>query len=138
MRIHPVVLIGLLLLMGGCAAGTQRLTSTTYSPHTNPVFVTKASLPPDSFEPVADLEESKGWYGSTDNTQQVLADRARELGADAVLNMKSLRAHDPPRRPADCVSGDVQERAFLFPSPKTSIEKQGRTGCRLLEQQLVG
>jgi len=92
MRIHPVVLIGLLMLVGGCAAGTRQLTSTTYPAHTNLVFVTKSTLPPESFEPIADLEESKGWYGSTDNTQQALADRARELGADAVLNMKSWHA----------------------------------------------
>ncbi len=92
MRIYPVALVGSLLLVSGCAAGTHRLTSTTYPPHTNPVFVTKATLPLESFEPIADLEESKGWYGSTDNTQQALADRARELGADAVLNMKSWHA----------------------------------------------
>jgi len=92
MRIQPVVLIGLLMLVGGCAAGTRQLTSTTYPAHTNLVFVTKSTLPPESFEPIADLEESKGWYGSTDNTQQALADRARELGADAVLNMKSWHA----------------------------------------------
>jgi len=92
MRIQPVVLIGLLMLVGGCAAGTRQLTSTTYPAHTNLVFVTKSTLLPESFEPIADLEESKGWYGSTDNTQQALADRARELGADAVLNMKSWHA----------------------------------------------
>ena len=92
MRIQPVVLIGLLMLVGGCAAGTRQLTSTTYPANTNLVFVTKSTLPPESFEPIADLEESKGWYGSTDNTQQALADRARELGADAVLNMKSWHA----------------------------------------------
>ena len=98
MRIHPVALAGFLLLVSGCAAGTHRPTSTTYPPHTkypphtNPVFVTKATLPPESFELIAALEESKGWYGSTDNTQQALADRARELGADAVLNMKSWHA----------------------------------------------
>ena len=91
-RIRPRVLISFLLLLGGCAAGTRPLTSTTHPPHANPVFVTKASLSPESFEPVADLELSKGWYGSTDNTQQALADRARELGADAVINMKSWHA----------------------------------------------
>ena len=90
-HICPLVLISLLLL-GECAAGTRPLTSTTYPPHANPVFVTKASLSPETFEPVADLELSKGWYGSTDNTQQALADRARELGADAVINMKSWHA----------------------------------------------
>jgi hypothetical protein len=42
------------------------------------------------FEAIADLEASKGWYGSTDNTQQALADRARELGADAVLRHEEL------------------------------------------------
>src|SRR5262249_17218232 len=90
-RICLLVLISLLLL-GGCAAGTRPLTPTTYPPHTNPVFVTKASLPLESFEPVAELELSKGWYGSFDNTQQALAERARELGADAVINMKSWHA----------------------------------------------
>src|SRR2546426_11193060 len=92
MRIEPLALLGLFLLKAGCASGTHRLTPATYAGHTNPVFTTKAPLPSESFEPVADLELSKGWYGSTDNTQQALADRARELGADAVINMKSWHA----------------------------------------------
>ena len=92
MRIYPFALAGLFLLMAGCASGTHRLTAATYAGHTNPVFITKATLPSESFEPIADLELSKGWYGSTDNTQQALADRARELGADAVLSMKSWHA----------------------------------------------
>lgn len=99
MRGHLIALGAVLILVSGCVAGTYQRTSTTYPPqastyppHTRPVFVTKASLPADTFEAIADLEESKGWYGSTDNTQQALADRARELGADAVLNMKSWHA----------------------------------------------
>lgn len=124
MRVHLIALVAVLLLVSGCAAGTPRLTSTTYPPHTKPVFVTKATLPADKFEAIADLEESKGWYGSTDNTQQALADRARELGADAVLNMKSWHApsasawaspyssgkavklHGDPKRILDGIAGD--------------------------------
>lgn len=99
MRVHRIALVAGLLLVSGCAADTYQPTSAAYPPHTNGypphtrrVFVTKSTLPADQFEVIADLEESKGWYGSTDNTQQALADRARELGADAVLNMKSWHA----------------------------------------------
>jgi hypothetical protein len=86
------VLVVAALVVAGCAAGTQQLSSSIYPAHTNAVFVTRAALPANVFEPIADLELSKGWYGSTDNTQQALADRARELGADAVINVKSWHA----------------------------------------------
>lgn len=92
MRIRWFAVIALLVLVTGCASGTHRVTSTTYPPHSHRVFITKAGLPADSIEPIAELELSKGWYGSTDNTQQALGDRARELGADAVINMKSWHA----------------------------------------------
>ena len=131
MRVHLIALGAVLLLVSGCAVGTEQPTSATYplhantyAPHTRPVFVTKWSLPADMFEAIADLEASKGWYGSTDNTQQALADRARELGADAVLNMKSWHApsagawaspyssgkavklHGDPKRVLDGIAGD--------------------------------
>src|SRR5438093_6523683 len=92
MGIRWIAAVGFLALISGCASGTHRLTPTTYAPHSNRIFITKASLPADNIEPIAELELNKGWYGSTDNTQQALGDRARELGADAVINMKSWHA----------------------------------------------
>ncbi len=68
----------------------QRLTSNTYPPHTNLVIVMKAALPADAFEPIAQVKAGKAWYRSTDNVQQALADRARELGADAVIEHGEL------------------------------------------------
>ena len=64
--------------------------ATQYPPHRNRVFVTSASLPITApYEALGTLEVGKVWYGSSDNVLQSLADGARELGADAVVDVKT-------------------------------------------------
>jgi hypothetical protein len=38
------------------------------------------------------LNVDMGWYGSLDDAKRILADRARKLGADAVINARTWHA----------------------------------------------
>jgi hypothetical protein len=52
------------------------------------------SLPASAkYEVLAELEVGKIWYGSSGNVLQSLADGARKLGADAVIEVKTW--HQP-------------------------------------------
>jgi hypothetical protein len=92
------------LLLTGCSAHSPFiLTSTTdvnqtsatrYAPHSSRILVTRASLPPTAkYEVLGQLEVGKVWYGSSRNVLQSLADGARNLGADAVVEVKTW--HQP-------------------------------------------
>ena len=96
----------LLILVGvvGCSAHNPFIiTNTTdinlqetpqYSEHNNRVYVTTASLPGTvKYEVLANLEIGKVWYGSSKNVLQSLADGARKVGADAVVDVKTW--HQP-------------------------------------------
>lgn len=58
-------------------------------PHPRPVFVTEQTLPPDSYEQVAVLDVTKVFYGTRAAAFQAMADMARELGADAVIEARA-------------------------------------------------
>lgn len=93
----------LAMLLVSCSAHSTfkpvSITDTTimsekrFEPHTNAIFITKETLPPDSYEMVAQIEVGKVWYGSSRSVFKSLADRARELGADAVIEVKTW--HQP-------------------------------------------
>ncbi len=70
----------------------NQLGATKYPPHSNRVFVTSASLPATtSYEVLGSLEVGKVWYGSSKKVLQSLADGARKLGADAVVEVKTWK-----------------------------------------------
>ena len=72
----------------------DQLSATKYAPHSNRVYVTSASLPETAkYEVLGQIEVGKVWYGSSDNVLQSLADGARKLGADAVVEVKTW--HQP-------------------------------------------
>ena len=73
---------------------TRNVSTIKYPPHTNKVFLTKESLPEESkFEVIAMIEVGKVWYGSSGKVYESIAARARELGADAVIEIKTW--HQP-------------------------------------------
>jgi hypothetical protein len=73
---------------------TTPISQTKYAPHHNPVYVMEAPLPPGAkYEVLAQLEVGKIWYGSSNNVMQSLADGARSIGADAVIEVKTW--HQP-------------------------------------------
>lgn len=94
----------LALALTGCAAHSPMIIKTTtdarqvsankYAAHDKQVFVTADSLPSTAkYEVLGRVEVRRGWYGSADNALADLADGARKLGADAVVEVKTW--HQP-------------------------------------------
>ena len=92
------------LSLAGCSAHSPLiLTNTTdsepidtskFKPHVESVFVTKQSLPADvEYDFVSTIDVGKIWYGSTGNVLESMGERARELGANAVIDVKTW--HQP-------------------------------------------
>jgi len=91
-------------VLSGCSAhnpfivsnttDTKSVSTTKYPPHTNKVYVTENSLPASmKYEILESIEVGKVWYGSSDNVKKSMADRAREIGANAVIEIKTW--HQP-------------------------------------------
>jgi hypothetical protein len=91
------------LLLSGCSAHSPFiLTNTTdstpvqsnYPPSRDKVFVTEQSLPAGvAFVSISTIDVGKAFYGSTDAVLVAMADRARELGANAIIEAKTW--HQP-------------------------------------------
>ena len=91
------------LFLAGCSAHSPFIlvnttdstpVQNTYPPSQEQVFVTKESLPASiAFVQVSRIDVGKAWYGSTDGVLVAMADRARELGANAIIETKTW--HEP-------------------------------------------
>ncbi len=69
-------------------------TAAVYEPHGNPVWVTSEALPDTArYEVLGELEVGRVWYGGQDKALVQLAEGARQLGADAVVEVKTW--HQP-------------------------------------------
>ena len=102
---HLIPLIGLLgLLLSACSAHNPLIiTNTTqsspvsqskYSAHAEKVFITGQSLPSSvAFDLISTIDVGKVWYGSSEDAYTSMADRARELGANAIIQAKTW--HQP-------------------------------------------
>jgi hypothetical protein len=88
----------------GCAAhspmiiknttDTHHISQSQYPPHHDKVLVTQQSLPSSvAVDQLATIEVGKIWYGLSKNVEISMADRARELGANAVIQVKTW--HQP-------------------------------------------
>lgn len=97
---NALLALAALTLLGACSAHSpfiaKNMTDVTpaeegkYPPHTNRVFVTSASLPATvQHEVLGTVDVGKAWYGSSEKVHEPLADGARKLGADAVVEVKS-------------------------------------------------
>jgi len=91
------ILSGILL---GCSAhspmiihdttDTHKISENKYPSHQNKVFLTQQPLPAGTeYEVIADIQVGKIWYGSSGNVYESMATRARELGADAVVEIRT-------------------------------------------------
>jgi len=99
-----VIVFTFALLLAGCSApahspfiakdttDTHKLTATKFPSHTNKVFLTEVSLPKDiKFEEIALIEVGKATYGDYAAVYESMAAKAKELGADAVIEIKTWR-----------------------------------------------
>ncbi|HKY91350.1 MAG TPA: hypothetical protein VJM11_09935 [Nevskiaceae bacterium] len=60
--------------------------------HQEKVFVMRKALPAGvAYDPVSPIDVGKVWYGGSDSVLASMADRARELGANAVVEVKTWR-----------------------------------------------
>ena len=99
-RILPL----LILPISACSAHNPFIVSNTttsapvseakFPPHTDKVFLTEQPLPSTvKFELVSTIDVGKVWYGSSKSVYKSLAERARQLGANAVVQVKTW--HQP-------------------------------------------
>lgn len=93
---------GMLLLaaaLGGCAAHSPMIMKDTVdvamspnapklAPHTDKVLFLDNALPSGvKYETIGEINAGKVWYGDADSVLQQMAVKARELGADAVVEI---------------------------------------------------
>jgi len=62
-------------------------------PHDRKVFITQQTLAPALFEELGMVDVTKVWYGSDSSVLESMADMARQMGADAVI--EALVWHQP-------------------------------------------
>ena len=71
-------------------AELQNISKTKYPAHSRKIFVTEYNLPQTvKYEILGTIEVGKIWYGSSNNVMQSMADRAREIGADGVVEVQT-------------------------------------------------
>jgi len=107
LRLEQGIFAALLALLTayalGCSAHNpfiiKNTTDTTaqsaqqFPAHNNKVFITAESLSGDAYEFIASIEVGRVWYGSSSKVHVSMADRARSLGADAVIEVRTW--HQP-------------------------------------------
>lgn len=80
-------------LLGGCAArSTTKMArgEVRQAAHSSPVCMLKSPLPTNiSYKVIGDVRGGKRWYGSMNEVLPVMADEARGIGADAIINLKT-------------------------------------------------
>jgi uncharacterized protein YbjQ (UPF0145 family) len=90
----------LIVVLVGCSAhnpfiitnttDVNQLSTSKYEPHNNRIYVTSANAPATAkYEVLGQVEVGKVWYGSSQDVLQSLADAARKLGADAVVEVQT-------------------------------------------------
>jgi hypothetical protein len=90
--------ICLILVLAACAArtttpapGSEALK--TYPAHAKQVRVVRGELPPGTnYEVLGKVKAIEGWYGQLSAAERKIADDARAIGADAVIQVKVWHA----------------------------------------------
>jgi len=73
---------------------SHSVSQTQFPAHHDKVFVTQQALPSNAVvQEIAKIEVGKIWYGSSKNVLTSMAERGRELGANAVIQVKTW--HQP-------------------------------------------
>jgi len=95
------------------------------SAHVGPVLIVAGPLPAKArFELIGEIEIGKVWYGGADKILQELADRARELGADAVIEVKTW--HQPSGYSWAAPHGHGQAVKILNPEELHDLSALGK------------
>lgn len=97
-----LLLVCLGLIVAGCSAHSPMILKNTtdvhhsstqrYPSHSNPVLIVEGPLPADiEYEIIATIDVGKIWYSGSEGILVEMANRARQMGADAVINVKRWR-----------------------------------------------
>lgn len=97
-----LLLVGVAVAFSGCSAHSPMILKNTtdvhptvserYQAHSNPVLVVEGPLPADiKYQVIATIDVGKIWYSGSDGILVEMARRGREMGADAVINVKRWR-----------------------------------------------
>ena len=89
-------------VIAGCSAHSPMILKNTtdvsptvsqrYPSHSNPVLIVEGPLPADiEHEVIATIDVGRIWYSGADRILVEMARRAREMGADAVINVRRWR-----------------------------------------------
>ena len=80
-------------VLTGCAAravNNAASKGTAAAPHVEPVCVLKSPLPSSiPHTVVGEIDASRRWYGGVGTLIPLMADEARKMGADVVVNLRS-------------------------------------------------
>jgi hypothetical protein len=98
MMLFPIFFAVVTVLASGCAVHSpmrftsmthvSNLTENKHTPSRGRIFITKAALPASAkFERVAQIDVGRVTYGIAEVVLIDMADKARELGADAVVEV---------------------------------------------------
>ena len=104
MSLIRVACIAAALALAGCAAHSpmivknttdvQSKTTMTYEAHKEKVLFLRAPMPANvKVEQIGLIEAGKVWYGGSEDILQQMAEKARSLGADAVVEVSTW--HQP-------------------------------------------
>ena len=76
--------------MSVLSCGGEQKVLVSLPPHHDKVFVTEERIPAGvDFTMVGTVETGKAWYGSTDGLPGKLADLARQIGANVVIQVRT-------------------------------------------------
>ena len=96
------IVLTVALSLSGCSAHNPFIMAPTtdsspvgqskYPAHHDKVFVTEQSIPAGvEFEVISTVDVGKIWYGASDDVLISMADRARELGANGIVQVKTWK-----------------------------------------------
>ena len=97
-----VLVVCVVGVVAGCSAHSPMIVKNTtdvgptvsqrYPSHSNPVLIVEGPLPAGvEYEVIATIDIGKIWYSGADGILVEMAQRGREMGADAVINVKRWR-----------------------------------------------
>ena len=102
-RLLALIFVAFLLSLSGCSAHSPMIiknttdsspVSTQFPPTSERVFITAQALPANvEYVVVSKIDVGKIWYGSSENSFIAMAQRARELGANAIIQARTW--HQP-------------------------------------------
>jgi hypothetical protein len=126
-----IISFSILVILCGCSSphnafiitnqtAVHTVSTNSYASHTNQVFVTEESLPSSvKYELLGTIDVGKVWYGSSSDVKQSMADRARMIGADAVVDVKTW--HQPSGWSWAAPHGSGNAVKILIPPLSVSI-----------------